>query len=53
MSFLSEILGCVKFLHQIKTMSYIDFSRLHTSKVLLPALFRVSNLRWAFQELSC
>ena len=47
MSFLSGKLGCAKFSHPIKTMPYIDIFMLYTSKVLLPAFFRVSTLRWA------
>jgi hypothetical protein len=45
MSFLSENLGCAIFTHPIKTMHYMDISRLYTSKVLFSAFFRVSTLR--------
>ena len=45
MSFLSGRLGCAKFSYPIKTMHYVDSFRLHTSKVLLSAFFRVSILR--------
>ena len=45
MSFLSDNLGCAKFLPSMNTMRYMMQSRIYTLKVLFTAFFRVSTLR--------